>query len=98
MTSDFDTSKHQETLRRVLRAGGLGATTLFGIAGLCGIAVWIFLYCRIEVPTRKIAVLTKKTGAEITNSTEIVAIKDSGKFKGIEEKVLTEGRYFYEQC
>jgi regulator of protease activity HflC (stomatin/prohibitin superfamily) len=88
-------SRAQETFRRVLRVGGIGATAVVGIGGLCGIVVWVFLFCRIEVPSRKIAVLTKKTGAELTNDVEIVSEADSGKFKGIEAKVLTEGRYFY---
>jgi regulator of protease activity HflC (stomatin/prohibitin superfamily) len=95
MSSELGDSPHQESLQRALRAGGIGATILVGIAGLCGLVLWVFLFCRIEVPSRKIAVLTKKTGAELTNVVEIVSAEDTGKFKGIEEKVLTEGRYFY---
>lgn len=68
---------------------------VFTIGGLIGIAFWVFLFCRIEVPSKTIAVLIKKTGEEVPNSVEIVSATDFGKFKGIQEKVLTEGRYFY---
>lgn len=95
MSNERDDSRSQEALRRIARAGGIGATILVGIAGFCGLVVWVFVFCRIEVPSRKIAVLTKKTGKELTNVMEIVVAEDSGQFKGIEEKVLTEGRYFY---
>ncbi len=95
MSRDFDNSQNQETVQHLLRAGGIGATILIGIAGLCGLAVWVFMFCRIEVPSRTIAVLTRKTGSELANVDEIVTLDKTDKFKGIEEKVLTEGRYFY---
>ena len=86
---------NSENIRRIMRVGGIGAMILFGIAGLCGLALWVFMFCRIEVPSRKIAVLVKKTGEELTNETEVVSIDNTDKYKGIHEKVLTEGRYFY---
>ena len=95
MSTDNPLSQHQENLRRILRTGGIGAAVLIGIAGLCGLILWVFMYCRIEVPSRKIAVLTKKTGAELTNAMEIVPLADTENIKGIQEKVLAEGRYFY---
>ncbi|TWT83977.1 SPFH domain / Band 7 family protein [Planctomycetes bacterium CA13] len=97
MSGDFNrrVPEDREKLRRMLQAGGIGAAIIFGIASLCLLAIWGFLYCRIEVPSRHIAVLTKKTGAELTNNIEIVSTADFEKFKGIQEKVLTEGRYFY---
>lgn len=95
MSRDISNLANQEALRRILRAGGIGASILVGIAGLCGLALWVFIYCRIEVPSRKIAVLTKKTGAELTNAMEIVPLAETENYKGIQEKVLTEGRYFY---
>ncbi|MEL6896021.1 MAG: SPFH domain-containing protein, partial [Planctomycetota bacterium] len=51
---------------------------------------------RVEVPAGHIAVLTKRTGPDLPNSMEIVP--DDEKFanhKGIHQRVLTEGRYFY---
>lgn len=95
MSQQFNVSRDDESRARLLRAGGIGATILIGLAGLCGLALWVFLFCRIEVPSRKIAVLTKKTGQELTNEMEIVTLEQSGEFKGIQEQVLTEGRYFY---
>jgi regulator of protease activity HflC (stomatin/prohibitin superfamily) len=95
MSRDFDNSQYQQTVQNLLRAGGIGATILVGIAGLCGLAIWVFMFCRIEVPSRTIAVLTRKTGAELANVDEIVTMENTDTFKGIEEKALTEGRYFY---
>lgn len=71
------------------------AILLVVAAAVLGFFVWLFMFCRVEVPSRKIAVLIKKTGNELTNDTEIVAEADFGEFKGIQEKVLAEGRYFY---
>ncbi|MEM9645276.1 MAG: SPFH domain-containing protein [Planctomycetota bacterium] len=93
--NDFDGDKAKETLRRLARAGRLGGIVLFALGAMVFLAAWVFLYCRIEVPSRKIAVLTKKTGEELNNATEVVSEADFGKFKGIQERVLTEGRYFY---
>ena len=94
MSDDFNLPSGYNA-RRLLKAGGIGAAILVGLAGLIGLALWAFVFCRIEVPSRKIAVLTKKTGAELTNEIEIVSEAEFGKFKGIQEKVLAEGRYFY---
>lgn len=73
----------------------IASLLLIVAAAAIGFFVWLFLFCRVEVPSRKIAVLLKKTGNELTNDTEIVAEADFGNFKGIQEKVLAEGRYFY---
>lgn len=95
MSSSFDDRGREEVLRRLRRAGGWGLIILVGLSGLVGLVVYTFFFCRIEVPSGKIAVLMKKTGDEISNDMEIVPEAMSGQFKGIEEKVLTEGRYFY---
>ena len=87
--------RQREKLVRLLRTGGLVTIGLIGLASLVGLALWFFIYCRIEVPSRHIAVLTKKTGDELTNGVEIVAEENFGEFKGIQEKILAEGRYFY---
>ncbi|MEZ6095905.1 MAG: SPFH domain-containing protein [Pirellulaceae bacterium] len=47
--------------------------------------------CRVYVPAKHIAVLTKKTGKDLTNDQEI-ALDD--KTKGLQLEVLTEGRHF----
>ena len=95
MSDDFKPSTLPAGAQKLLKASGLGGAVLLGFFGLIGLAVWAFLFCRIEVPSRKIAVLTKKTGAELTNEVEIVSESEFGNYKGIQEKVLAEGRYFY---
>jgi len=84
-----------DEIRRYLRSGGIGAAILIGIAAMVGVAFYFFTYCRIEVPSRHLAVLTRKVGNELTNDVEIVSLENFDKYKGIQEKVLTEGRYFY---
>jgi regulator of protease activity HflC (stomatin/prohibitin superfamily) len=82
-------------LQRLWRAGKIGSVILFGVAGLLGLLVWIYLFCRIDVPSGHIAVLTKKTGQDIGNDIEIIPEEMFGEFKGLQAKVLSEGRYFY---
>ncbi|SMP70219.1 Regulator of protease activity HflC, stomatin/prohibitin superfamily [Neorhodopirellula lusitana] len=84
-----------DQLRRMLKRGLLGTLVVAVLAGVFGAALWFYIFCRIEVPSGHIAVLIKKTGAEIDNATEIVPVDEFGNFKGLQEKVLTEGRYFY---
>ena len=95
MSADFDNFQDNNQAWRPTRAGGIGAALMVGLAGLIGLALWAFMFCRIEVPSRKIAVLTKKTGAELTNEMEIVPESEFGNYKGIQERLLAEGRYFY---
>tara|TARA_R110002049_G_scaffold2750_8_gene22172 strand:+ start:94425 stop:96272 length:1848 start_codon:yes stop_codon:yes gene_type:complete len=85
----------EDVARRLRKAGRIGATVFVGFVALCVIAVVAYLYCRVEVPSKTIAVLTKKTGKELANAQEICSEADFGVYKGIQEKVLTEGRYFY---
>ncbi|MEM6980608.1 MAG: SPFH domain-containing protein [Planctomycetota bacterium] len=82
-------------LAKVIRQGLIGAliSTIAALSVLLGI--WVYAYCRIDVPSGHIAVLVKKTGAEIDNSIELVADDEFGERKGIQQRVLTEGRYFY---
>ncbi len=85
----------KERLDRLVRSGKIASVIMFGIAGLLGLAAWAYLFCRIDVPSGHIAVLTMKTGDDITNDLEVVPTEQFGQFKGLQEKVLTEGRYFY---
>ncbi|QDT28818.1 SPFH domain / Band 7 family protein [Gimesia panareensis] len=76
----------------------------FGITGLFvgGLFLIIFGYIvysqfRIDVPARHFAVLTKKTGIDLTNDQEIspdLKLQDA-VHKGLQREVLPEGRYFY---
>jgi len=84
-----------ERFQQLVRSGAIGSVFLLGIAGLIGLGLWVFLYCRIDVPSGHIAVMTKKTGTDIGNDVEIVPELQYGEFKGLQGKVLAEGRYFY---
>jgi len=82
------------TARRRLRVNPLA----YGIPGLVLLIALvlatpfvIYNFCRISVPAEHIAVLTRKTGIDMANNDELAA---SDKHKGIQSKVLTEGRYF----
>ncbi|TWT95005.1 SPFH domain-containing protein [Neorhodopirellula pilleata] len=87
--------RDDQRLRTLIRGSLLGSLGLIFLASVFGLVFWIYAFCRIEVPSGHIAVLIKKTGAEIDNATEIVRSDEFGKYKGLQEKVLTEGRYFY---
>jgi hypothetical protein len=76
---------------RLLNQGLLSALV---VVGLLVVAIPSFIYeeCRIEVPNRYIAVLTRKTGKDLERG-EILA--PSPEHKGVQREVLTEGRYYY---
>ncbi len=90
-----DGDSPMDRFQRLLKAGKIGSVILFGIAGLVGLLAWVFLFCRIDVPSGHIAVLTLKAGEDIGNDVELVPASKFGEFKGLQEKVLSEGRYFY---
>ncbi|MGE0755631.1 MAG: SPFH domain-containing protein [Pirellulaceae bacterium] len=75
-------------LAALLGASGFGM--LIVVAAIGGVIAYGM--CRIEVPTGYMAVLTKKTGKDLTNGDEIAP---SAEYKGVQKEVLTEGRYFY---
>ena len=58
---------------------------------LCGFAWFAYTNCRINVPARHIAVLTRKTGEDITNADEVAP---DAQHKGLQLEVLSEGRCF----
>lgn len=84
-----------DRFQQLLRAGKIGSAILLGIAGIAGLLVWTFLFCRIDVPSGHIAVMTKKTGKDIANDVELIAADQFGQYKGLQGRVLPEGRYFY---
>ena len=63
---------------------------------LSGVAVavsWmVYSSFRIDVSSGEIAILTHKVGTDLTNGQEVAPDET---YKGIQKKVLTEGRYFY---
>jgi regulator of protease activity HflC (stomatin/prohibitin superfamily) len=58
------------------------------------IAIPSFMYeeCRIDVPNKHIAVLTRKVGKDL-QSGAVLAL--TPEYKGVQKDVLTEGRYYY---
>ncbi len=88
-------STAKQRLEQLVRSGKIASLILFAVTGLLGLALWTYLFCRIDVPSGHIAVLTMKTGDDITNDLELVPEAQFGQFKGLQQKVLTEGRYFY---
>ena len=51
----------------------------------------IYTQCRIEVPTKHMAVLIKKTGLDIANGDEIAP---TAEHRGVQKKLLAEGRHY----
>lgn len=57
-----------------------------------GVLWFIYTQFRIDVPTFHMAVLTRKVGLDVENGDEVAPTPEH---KGIQQAVLTEGRYFY---
>lgn len=66
----------------------------FGMVSVSLLAApyFVWFHCRIEVPSRHMAVLFKKTGQDIGNDVELAP---DAEHKGVQPTVLAEGRYFY---
>jgi len=59
---------------------------------MLGMAAWIgYVACKIEVSAKHMAVLTAKTGLDLSNDDELAPTPDH---KGVQIAVLSEGRYF----
>jgi regulator of protease activity HflC (stomatin/prohibitin superfamily) len=71
-------------------AGFLAVMLLSGVA--VALSWMVYSSFRIDVGSGEIAILTQKTGKDLINSQEVAPDET---FKGIQKKVLTEGRYFY---
>jgi len=69
------------------------ATSVVVLGLFAMMCLWVAYTCfRINVPSMHIAVLTRKVGADLQNGQEIAP---SAEHKGVQQNVLTEGRYFY---
>jgi regulator of protease activity HflC (stomatin/prohibitin superfamily) len=53
--------------------------------------IYLWNQCRIDVPSKHMAVLIKKTGKDLPNDVELAP---SSEYKGVQAEVLREGRYF----
>jgi hypothetical protein len=68
-----------------------GLAVLLIVVGLVALPFLAYVECLVEVPSKHMAVLIHKEGKDIENATEIAP---SEEFKGVQQHVLTEGRYF----
>lgn len=68
------------------------AMVLFSIPILMVIGFVVYSMFRIDVPAKHVAVLMKRTGKDLSNEDEIAP---TPSHKGVQNNVLTEGRYFY---
>ncbi|MFN8706736.1 MAG: SPFH domain-containing protein, partial [Planctomyces sp.] len=80
-----------------LRGASFGSLIVLGIMAL--MFVWgVYSSFRIDIGSGEIAILTRKTGKDITNDQEVAPVPTKeapGPWKGIQRAVLTEGRWFY---
>jgi regulator of protease activity HflC (stomatin/prohibitin superfamily) len=75
------------------RNSGAGLLAVMLLSGVAVAVSWmIYSSFRIDVSSGEIAVLTHKVGTDLSNDQEVAPDEDH---KGIQKKVLTEGRYFY---
>ncbi len=75
------------------RNAGAGLLAVMVLSGFAVALSWmVYSSFRIDVGSGEIAVLTHKVGNDLTNGQEVAPDET---FKGIQKKVLTEGRYFY---
>ena len=58
---------------------------------LLAIPYVIYTQCRIEVPSKSMAILIKKTGKDIENGDEIAPGKE---YRGVQKELLAEGRHY----
>lgn len=69
----------------------LAAVAALAVFGL-GMLFLLYQQFVIDVPSEYMAVLTRKTGKDLTNNDEVAPGPDS---KGVQKEVLKEGRYFF---
>ena len=80
---------HHQGNSHVLQNGA--KLVCFTLVAIVASAIAIYLYCRIDVTAKHFAVLTKKTGINLTNANEVAPDADH---KGLQLQLLSEGRYF----
>jgi len=69
---------------------------LFVLIPLIVLPYFAYTQCRIEVPSKHMAILIKKTGEDLDNGQEIAPLGEDGEYayKGVQLEPLGEGRYF----
>lgn len=87
----FASFSRPERARRRLKNRSHFTRTVCAAIGLVMLGVAIYHNCRIDVGTGEMAILTVKTGLDITNGDEVAPSLDH---KGSQAVFLMEGRYF----
>ena len=87
---DIPTAKLARSTRNLFRWGV--PSIIFLVVALFLTGYVVYTKFRIDVPTAHMAILTKKTGEDLTNGQEF---SDNEETKGVQLVPLTEGRYFY---
>lgn len=83
----------QEDLDRPNRRAGMTAGVIAAVAFFVVALSWMtYTMFRIDVGADEFAVLIHKTGLDLKNSEEVAS---SEAYKGVQKKILTTGRYFY---
>ena len=78
---------------RQKRSAGAGLLAVVLLSGFAVAFSWmVYSSFRIDIGSGEIAILTHKVGKDLTNGQEVAPDET---YKGIQKKVLTEGRYFY---
>lgn len=75
------------------------ALGLFVLVPLLALPYFVYTQCRIEVPSKHMAVLIQKTGEDMENGDEIAPLTKheeeiTAEHKGLQKQLLAEGRYF----
>jgi regulator of protease activity HflC (stomatin/prohibitin superfamily) len=87
----FSNLSRPEQKRRRQQKNRQATQTGLAILGLVILGMTIYHNCRIDVGTGEMAILTVKTGRDITNNDEVAP---SLNHKGAQAAFLLEGRYF----
>jgi regulator of protease activity HflC (stomatin/prohibitin superfamily) len=82
----------RDSVARLLRVLMLGGGLLGVIVAILAAGPVIYYLCRVEVPSKHMAVMIKKTGKDLPPNEELAKAEE---YKGVQHKVLGEGRYFY---
>ena len=79
------------SLQNFFKRKNLGLAIIGLVFCLFAFAFVTYTQCRIDVPAKHFAVLTRKTGEDLTNLEEVAP---DAEHKGLQTEVLTEGRHF----
>jgi len=90
MSNDFEDYPRKTDSIQVF---GVSMIVMLSVGLLLVISGFVLYFkCRIDVPAKHFAVLTRKTGTNLENHQEVAPDEHH---KGLQLKVLPEGRYFY---